>query len=79
MSGVHPHSFSHLAALSTRPLTLKKFNYLSKVNNVTPSLEKLYTEDPISVSQIRSQIPQSVLMKGEELGTVDHIYCKQKS
>ena len=59
-------------------------NYLRKVNDVPPSynIEKLCTEDPISVSRKFSQkfhsFFQRVVKKGEVLGTVDHFYWKKE-
>ena len=59
-------------------------NYLRKVNDVPPSynIGRLCTEDPISVSRKFSMkfhsFFQTVLMKGEILGTVDHFYWKKE-
>ena len=59
-------------------------NYLRKVNDVPPSynIGRLCTEDPISVSRKFSMkfhsFFQTVLMKGEILGTEDRFYWKKE-
>ena len=59
-------------------------NYLRQVNDVPPSYNagKLCTEDPVSVSRKFSMkfhaFFQTVLKKGEVLGTVDHFYWKKE-
>ena len=78
-SGVHPRSFS--CAEYESPDII---NYLRKVNDVPPSYNagKLCTEDPVSVSRKFSMkfhaFFQTVLKKGEVLGTVDHFYWKKE-
>ena len=59
-------------------------NYLRQVNDLPPSYNagKLCTEDPVSVSRQFSikfhAFFQTVLKKGEVLGTVDHFYWKKE-
>ena len=66
-------------SLSCAEYASADIEYLRKVNYVPPSynIEKLCTEDPISVSIKLSAMFHAFFIKGGALGKVDH-YCIKK-
>ena len=84
MNGVLPRSFSRLAVPNTSHQILQTTSGRSMMFPlaITYTIGRLCTEDPISVSRKFSMkfhsFFQTVLMKGEILGTVDHFYWKKE-